>query len=83
MSLSFNTLLPTGDANGIVNCPSREYCDLLTDWKDTQNLNVVRLVYDVTPAGLVTVLVTEQSVLPTSAVPVIIRRNYADILGQD
>ncbi|XP_047500518.1 translation initiation factor eIF-2B subunit delta-like isoform X3 [Penaeus chinensis] len=72
-----------GDANGIVNCPSREYCDLLTDWKDTENLNVVRLVYDVTPAGLVTVLVTEQSVLPTSAVPVIIRRNYADILGQD
>lgn len=72
-----------GDANGIVNCPSREYCDLLTDWKDTENLNVVRLVYDVTPAALVTVLVTEQSVLPTSAVPVIIRRNYADILGQD
>ncbi|ROT63603.1 putative translation initiation factor eIF-2B subunit delta isoform X1 [Penaeus vannamei] len=65
-----------GDANGIVNCPSREYCDLLTDWKDTENLNVVRLVYDVTPAALVTVLVTEQSVLPTSAVPVIIRRVF-------
>ncbi|XP_042872498.1 translation initiation factor eIF-2B subunit delta-like [Penaeus japonicus] len=72
-----------GDASGIVSCPSREYCDLLTGWKETENLNVVRLVYDVTPASLVTALVTEQSVLPTSAVPVIIRRNYADILGQD
>lgn len=64
-------------------CPSREYSGHLADWRETQNLNVVSLVYDVTPASLVTVLVTEQSVLPTSAVPVIIRRNYADILGQD
>lgn len=72
-----------GDANSMVSCASQEHCGMLADWRDTQNLNVVRLVYDVTPASLVTVLVTEQSVLPTSAVPVIIHRKYADILGQD
>lgn len=62
---------------------SDEQRGVLADWRETQNLNVVHLVYDVTPASLVTVLVTEQSVLPTSAVPVIIHRKYADILGQD
>lgn len=72
-----------GDADSVVSCASQEHCGVLADWRETQNLNVVRLVYDVTPAGLVTVLVTEQSVLPTSAVPVIIHRKYADILGQD
>ncbi|KAG7172084.1 Translation initiation factor eIF-2B subunit delta-like [Homarus americanus] len=70
-------------ADRVVFCPSRDYCGLLVDWRQMQKLNVVSLVYDVTPACLVTALVTEQSVLPTSAVPVIIRRNYADILGQD
>ncbi|KAK8395056.1 hypothetical protein O3P69_006070 [Scylla paramamosain] len=79
-SLVMNEL---GDANSMVSCPSQEHQGVLADWRDTQNLNVVRLVYDVTPAGLVTVLVTEQNVLPTSAVPVIIHRKYADILGQD
>lgn len=79
-SLVINEL---GDANSMVCCPSQEHQGVLADWRDTQNLNVVRLVYDVTPASLVTVLVTEQSVLPTSAVPVIIHRKYADILGQD
>uniref|UniRef100_A0A0P4VTZ9 Translation initiation factor eIF2B subunit delta n=2 Tax=Scylla olivacea TaxID=85551 RepID=A0A0P4VTZ9_SCYOL len=79
-SLVMNEL---GDANSMVSCPSQEHQGMLADWRDTQNLNVVRLVYDVTPAGLVTVLVTEQNVLPTSAVPVIIHRKYADILGQD
>ncbi|XP_045596084.1 translation initiation factor eIF2B subunit delta isoform X2 [Procambarus clarkii] len=79
-SLVINEL---GDADTVVSCPSKEYRDLLANWRETQNLNVVNLVYDVTPACLVTALVTEQSVLPTSAVPVIIRRNYADILGQD
>ena len=78
----FVLLFATGDADSVVCCPG-EYSNLLTDWRETPNLNVVSLVYDVTPANLVTALITEQNVLPTSAVPVIIRRNYADILGQD
>lgn len=72
-----------GDSDNVVGCPSRQYCGILSSWRESHNLNVVSLVYDVTPESLVTALVTEQSVLPTSAVPVIIRRNYADILGQD
>ncbi|KAK7049787.1 Eukaryotic translation initiation factor 2B, subunit 4 delta, 67kDa [Halocaridina rubra] len=79
-SLVINEL---GDADSMVSCPSNDFCNLLTSWRETPNLNVVSLVYDVTPASLVTALITEQNVLPTSAVPVIIRRNYADILGQD
>lgn len=74
---------PTGDVDQVVWGPTGSNAGLLAGWHDTRNLNVVSLVYDVTPASLVTVLVTEQSVLPTSAVPVIIRRNYADVLGQD
>ncbi|KAK4299965.1 hypothetical protein Pmani_027799 [Petrolisthes manimaculis] len=72
-----------GDADKVVWGPKGSNAGLLAGWQETRNLNVVSLVYDVTPASLVTVLVTEQSVLPTSAVPVIIRRNYADVLGQD
>ncbi|XP_068251076.1 translation initiation factor eIF2B subunit delta isoform X2 [Palaemon carinicauda] len=71
-----------GDVDSVVSC-NGEFYNLLSDWRSTPNLNVVSLVYDVTPANLVTALITEQNVLPTSAVPVIIRRNYADILGQD
>ena len=44
----------------------------LSDWEETTSLNVVSLVYDVTPASLVNVLVTERNNLPTSVVPVII-----------
>ncbi|XP_066981879.1 translation initiation factor eIF2B subunit delta isoform X2 [Macrobrachium rosenbergii] len=78
-SLVLNEL---GDADSVVSC-NGEFYNLLSDWRSTPNLNVVSLVYDITPANLVTALITEQNVLPTSAVPVIIRRNYADILGQD
>lgn len=71
-----------GDASAIADCPSK-FKGLLADWKNSQYLNVVNLIYDVTPPHLINVLVTERNNFPTSVVPVIIKRNYADILGHD
>ncbi|KAB7495206.1 Translation initiation factor eIF-2B subunit delta [Armadillidium nasatum] len=72
-----------GDPSVIVNCPSHKYRNYLENWKASPNMNLVNLMYDVTPPELINVLVTESSNYPTSVVPVIIRRNYADILGHD
>ena len=38
-----------------------------------KELCLLNLVYDVTPACLVTALITELSIIPTTSVPVILR----------
>ncbi|KAL4887351.1 hypothetical protein BJY04DRAFT_175695 [Aspergillus karnatakaensis] len=45
----------------------------LTDWRDTQNLQLLNLMYDATPAEYVDMVVTEMGSLPPSAVPIVHR----------
>jgi translation initiation factor eIF-2B subunit delta len=45
----------------------------LQKWKDTPNLQLLNIMYDVTPAEYVDMIVTEMGSLPPSAVPVVHR----------
>jgi translation initiation factor eIF-2B subunit delta len=45
----------------------------LTEWKDTSNLQLLNIMYDVTPAEYVDMVVTEMGSLPPSAVPIVHR----------
>ncbi|KAG2416362.1 hypothetical protein HFD88_007577 [Aspergillus terreus] len=45
----------------------------LSNWKDTPNLQLLNIMYDVTPAEYVDMVVTEMGSLPPSAVPIVHR----------
>ncbi|KKK15608.1 translation initiation factor eif-2b delta subunit [Aspergillus rambellii] len=45
----------------------------LKDWRDTPNLQLLNIMYDVTPAEYVDMVVTEMGSLPPSAVPIVHR----------
>ncbi|KAI9043455.1 translation initiation factor eIF2B subunit delta [Aspergillus affinis] len=45
----------------------------LASWKDTANLQLLNIMYDVTPAEYVDMVVTEMGSLPPSAVPIVHR----------
>lgn len=45
----------------------------LKDWRSNQNLTPLNLTYDVTPASLVTAVVTELAILPCTSAPVVLR----------
>ncbi|GBP29041.1 Protein disulfide-isomerase A6 homolog [Eumeta japonica] len=45
----------------------------IKDWRSRVNLNVLNLMYDVTPANLVTAVVTELDILPCTSAPVVHR----------
>ncbi|KAB8077718.1 hypothetical protein BDV29DRAFT_167697 [Aspergillus leporis] len=45
----------------------------LTNWKETPNLQLLNIMYDVTPAEYVDMVVTEMGSLPPSAVPIVHR----------
>jgi translation initiation factor eIF-2B subunit delta len=45
----------------------------LKDWKDTSGLQLLNIMYDVTPAEYVDMVVTEMGSLPPSAVPIVHR----------
>lgn len=52
---------------------------LLTNWRTKKLLNLLNIVYDVTPANLVTAVVTELAILPCTSVPVILRIKPSEI----
>ncbi|KAL6233368.1 hypothetical protein BDW75DRAFT_232032 [Aspergillus navahoensis] len=52
---------------------SRKNESPLADWRDTPNLQLLNLLYDVTPAEYVDMVVTEMGSLPPSAVPIVHR----------
>ena len=45
----------------------------LKDWKETPNLQLLNIMYDVTPAEYVDMVITEMGSLPPSAVPIVHR----------
>ncbi|XP_015587510.1 translation initiation factor eIF-2B subunit delta isoform X2 [Cephus cinctus] len=51
----------------------------LANWRTKKSLNLLNLTYDVTPADLVTAVVTELAILPCTSVPVILRIKPTDI----
>ena len=73
----------SGDEDTLINSDVPENAKLAPGWHDNNCLSVVNLTYDVTPPEIVTSFATERGVLATSSVPVIIKKNFADVLGHD
>lgn len=51
----------------------------LSNWRSKKTLNLLNITYDVTPADLVTAVVTELAILPCTSVPVILRIKPSEI----
>ncbi|KAH0549096.1 hypothetical protein KQX54_006067 [Cotesia glomerata] len=51
----------------------------LANWRAKKTLNLLNIIYDVTPADLVTAVVTELAILPCTSVPVILRIKPSEI----
>lgn len=52
---------------------------LLQNWRTKKYLNLLNITYDVTPADLVSAVVTELAILPCTSVPVILRIKPSEI----
>ncbi|KAI5632443.1 initiation factor 2 subunit family domain-containing protein [Phthorimaea operculella] len=50
----------------------------LKDWRNNPNLTPLNLTYDVTPASLVTAVVTEKAILPCTSAPVVLRTKLTE-----
>ncbi|KAJ0578025.1 putative nagB/RpiA transferase, initiation factor 2B-like protein [Helianthus annuus] len=61
-----------GDPNVIAKVPGRKK-NCLDDWASKENLQLLNLAYDVTPADYVSTIVTEYGLIPPTSVPVIVR----------
>jgi translation initiation factor eIF-2B subunit delta len=61
-----STVDPPAYSNGTTKSP-------LTNWKTTPNLQLLNIMYDVTPAEYVDMVITEMGSLPPSAVPIVHR----------
>lgn len=59
-----------GDPDDLV---KTEEGDILSDWRDIPSLNLLNLVYDVTPIHYVSMVVTEAGMTPPTSIPVLIR----------
>lgn len=77
-SIVYNEL---GNADELVNHQSNVETkkSLLTNWRAKKSLNLLNITYDVTPADLVTAVVTELAILPCTSVPVILRIKPSEI----
>lgn len=45
----------------------------LKNWQDVKNLNIINIMYDLTPPEYINKVITELGALPPSSVPVILR----------
>jgi translation initiation factor eIF-2B subunit delta len=53
----------------------------LAGWRDVEPLNLLNILYDVTPAEYVTVVIAEIGLIPVTSIPVVLRE-YSSALGQ-
>ncbi|KAL6254375.1 hypothetical protein P5V15_014422 [Pogonomyrmex californicus] len=77
-SIVYNEL---GNADDLVNYQSNDNSkkSVLSNWRTKKSLNLLNITYDVTPADLVTAVVTELAILPCTSVPVILRIKPSEI----
>ncbi|KYN02506.1 Translation initiation factor eIF-2B subunit delta [Cyphomyrmex costatus] len=70
-----------GNADDLVNHQSNGNSkkSLLSNWRTKKSLNLLNITYDVTPADLVTAVVTELAILPCTSVPVILRIKPSEV----
>lgn len=76
---SFRSIFVSGNADDLVNHQPNGKRSLLSNWQTKKSLNLLNITYDVTPADLVTAVVTELAILPCTSVPVILRIKPSEI----
>lgn len=62
-----------GDPDKLVQTYKDDTSPLLADWKHSTNLHVLNLMYDVTPAKYISLVITEIGLIPCTSAPVIWR----------
>ncbi|KAI4352254.1 hypothetical protein L6164_006524 [Bauhinia variegata] len=62
-----------GDPEVISKLPGREDVNYLDGWANTENLQLLNLIYDATPSDYVSMIVTDYGMVPPTSVPVIVR----------
>ncbi|KAI7894109.1 uncharacterized protein EV154DRAFT_415741 [Mucor mucedo] len=62
-----------GDPERLVRTKQYDTSPILADWKHTSNLNILNLMYDVTPAKYISLVITEIGMIPCTSAPVIWR----------
>lgn len=61
-----------GDPDAISKVPGRSNVKFLNNWTDTKNLQLLNLLYDLTPPEYVSMIVTDYGMVPPTSVPVIV-----------
>ena len=54
---------------------------LLNAKKENSGVSVLNLLYDSTPSELITMVVTDVGMIPSTSVPVVIRETMSDLYG--
>ncbi|KAL1489674.1 hypothetical protein ABEB36_013616 [Hypothenemus hampei] len=67
-----------GDPDLFLNIDTSSNSNPLVSQKDNNKLNILNLLYDVTPPDLVTAVVTELAILPCTSVPAVLRINAGE-----
>ncbi|KAI4346815.1 hypothetical protein L6164_007681 [Bauhinia variegata] len=62
-----------GDPDAISKIPGREEINYLNGWANSENLQLLNLIYDATPSDYVSMVVTDYGMVPPTSVPVIVR----------
>ncbi|GAB4827428.1 hypothetical protein Ancab_034313 [Ancistrocladus abbreviatus] len=69
-SICFNEL---GDPEAIAKVAGRREISYLNDWTNSENLQLLSLMYDATPSDYVSMIITDFGMVPPTSVPVIVR----------
>ncbi|KAL3629534.1 hypothetical protein CASFOL_026756 [Castilleja foliolosa] len=69
-SICFNEL---GDPDAISKVSGRSEINSLDNWGNSENLQLLNLIYDATPSDYVSMIITDYGMIPPSSVPVIVR----------
>ena len=62
-----------GDPEVISKVLGREDVNYLDGWANTENLQLLNLIYDATPSDYISMIVTDYGMVPPTSVPVIVR----------
>ncbi|KAK7304201.1 hypothetical protein RJT34_15320 [Clitoria ternatea] len=62
-----------GDPEAVAMVPGRMDVKFLDNWTNQDNLQLLNLLYDVTPSDYVSAIVTDHGMIPPTSVPVIVR----------
>lgn len=62
-----------GDPDAIAKVSGRKEINYLDNWANSENLQLLNLIYDATPADYVSMIITDYGMIPPTSVPVIVR----------